>query len=72
MFLDSANKIDSLPKRIRGPYQDKFKIVKVYSNHYQVTLGSFDIIYTFKIKFTPSIAQDNKTLRNYIIKKAFP
>ena len=72
MFFDPTNKIVALPKRIRGDYQDKFKTVKVYSNHYEVNLGSFDIIYTFKIKFTPSIAQDNKTLRNIIIKKAFP
>ncbi len=66
------SKMIELPRRVRGDYQTKFKKIEVESNHYHVRIANFNVIYTFKVKFIPSINQDNKTLRNSILQKAMP
>lgn len=70
MELDCMTKLIELPRRLRGNYDNKFKTIEVESNHYHVKVGNFETIFTYKVKFQPQINQDNKTLRNNILKSS--
>ena len=61
-----------LPRRVRGNYQKRFQSIRVETNHYHVQIDNFHTIFTYKLRFTPTISQDNKTLRTAILRKARP
>ncbi len=45
----------SLPMRIRGNHSNKFRSIKVISNHYYLSVKKAEKLTIFSVRFTPYI-----------------
>lgn len=66
----SLGDIGNLPKRPRGGCND-FRQVQVLTNYYKVNFDKESTIYIFAYQFTPRMSEDNRQLRNSIMKDSY-
>ncbi len=73
MKMEPEVKLEELPKRVKGGYlKNRTKDLKILSNYYPVMIKPFECLYIFKVVFEPKIANDNRVLREQLLKKALP
>jgi hypothetical protein len=61
---ENQTNILSLPERNRGKHTQKFKVLSITTNHFQVSVKeNLKQIFIFSVKFDPRIPSDNTKLR---------
>ena len=58
-----------LPKRPRGSYVDKFRSLKICTNHFHVEVDNIEEIHIYSIFYTPMIPYDDVALRRQILEE---